>query len=130
MTTLTLIAADWPALRSPEYRELDETERALRDRDLIRRDAERRAWREGHDVVRITDCHGATLDAFPLDERRFRPSEGSRLEFPSRSAPGLTRYGTALRVTVSRVLVAYKFKRRDAKPKWVSVRLVRVLGRS
>ncbi len=119
----TVRVAAWPAIVG------DPTEReaALKARDAIRRAEERTAYRAGCTHVCILNAWGdTTLDAWPIDTRRFAVCEGMRVEFPSKSVPGAdgSRYGTAIVVENTRVRVQYRFKHGGESEKWVPRRLV------
>ncbi len=98
---------------------------AMRERETLRRRIEDEAWRTGNTHVRVVDHLGRTVDAWPIDVRRFVVREGQRVVFPSRSAVDGTRLGTVLCVCGSRARVRYRFKHGGESEKWVSLRACR-----
>jgi hypothetical protein len=102
----------------------EDSDSAFRARKRTAALANRDAYRAGLKSVSIVRGFDA-IDGFPVDPRPFAVREGQQVAFPSKSAPGGTRLGTALQVSETRVLVLYKFNNgRQAAPKWVTKRLV------
>ena len=77
----------------------------------------------------MVDYHNATVDAWPIDARRFAIHEEQRVVFPSRSAMGGTRIGTVLRIEGTRARISYSFAYGGASEKWVPLRLCRPVRR-
>ena len=118
MSTYAARVHEWPSIG-------DGTDAGVVARIAICRRAESEAYAAGHDTVRLVGAWDVTLDAFPVDRRRFTAVEGQRVRFPSKSAPCGDRVGRAVKVTDTRVRVAYTFKHGGTSEKWVPARDVR-----
>lgn len=116
-TARTLV---WP----PLVGDLDMRLLALHERKRIRDRVELQAWRAGANQARLVDAHGAVLDHWTIPAGKYTAHVGQTVDFPSRSAPGGSRYGRVLQVTATRVLVGYTFRNGRATTKWVSLRVV------
>lgn len=117
----TARVASWPSVVG----DLADCEAALKARDAIRRRIEDEAYTAGATQVRILGAWDKLADHYPLDTRRFNVPVDGKAWFPSKSAPGGSRVGTVIERTETRALIAYNFKNRAAKPKWVPMRFIR-----
>ena len=116
MSEYVVKALVWPAIVG----DIADREAALKEREKIRSVAAREAFRGGHETVRIVDRYvDKTLDVFTVDPRVFAIPDGTLVRFPSRSSASMERIGTVTRTTATRALIAYRFRSRAAKPKWV-----------
>lgn len=105
--------------------DITDRENALRERESIRARLDDEAWRLGYTHVHVVDCHGDTVDSWPIEARRFAVQEGQRVVFPSRSATSRTRVGTVQRIEGTRARISYSFKHGGTSEKWVPMRLCR-----